>query len=387
MSRKAFPGRASLSFATTDGILDIDQILSTTPWNQIDDYVQRNFMQEVLNDFNEQMALDPKRVPTDATTEGTHQEKSPRCNTDKNRNTVEMGSNDPSSDSPVGDGNGNITSAKETTASISETTPRDEGRGSASDAKERANRAAKGEKGKNAKLLEKRGKEKKTVANGPRARTRSKRTMADLVDNETEAVMHGTESAIEEPTTPGHTNAVSPFKTSTPNREHVQSSISNSTGKGETIECERKNMSTRCQGNNTSEPVATADRAINNRTGFRRKGHGKYETPLREKRPKKPIPHVVERKHPERCQKSVKKEKKSDPNKKAKKTAGKLPKSLREGERKRRDWKIQQRERKAERAFKKLGLQVNSIVKRMGYLPGTYLIENRSYCRLIVSST
>ena len=395
MSREAFPGRASLSFAATDGILDIDQILSTNPWNEIDDYVQRNFMQNILNDFNERMALDPKRVPTDAKTEGTHQEKSPRRNAAKNRNTVEMKSNDPLS---VGDGDGNITSTKETDASINDKTPRDEGRGSASDAKERAGRAtkgSKGRKGKNAKLLKKRGnlenpskpspKEKETVANGPRARTwrrrtRGKRAKADLVDNETGTVMHGTETAIEEPSTPGHTNTVSPFKTSTPKSEHVKSSISNSTGKGKTIEYKRKSMGTRCQESNTSETVALANREINHRPGFQGKGHGKYETPLRGKRPKKPIPHVGERKHPERCQKSVKKEKRSDPNKKAKKTVGKLEKGLRGGEGKRRDRKIQQHERKAERTFEKLGLQVNSIMKRMGYLPVKGRSSNRNTC-------
>lgn len=240
-----------------------------------------------------------------------------------------MKSNDPS---PVGDGNGNVMSTKEINASINDNTPRDEGRGSASDAKDdRATKGSKGEKGKNAKLPEKRGnlenpskprpKEKKTVANGPRARTgtrktRSKRAKADLVDNETEAVMHKTETAIEEPSTPKHTNTVSPFKTSTPKRGCVKSSVSNSTGKGKTIECKRKNMGARGQGGSTSETVPLADRAINNRPGFRRKGHGKYETPLQAKRPKEPISHVVERKHPERCQKSVKEEKVSDPNKK-----------------------------------------------------------------------
>ena len=391
MSREACPGRASLSFAATDGILDIDQILSTSPWNQIDDYVQSNFMQNILNDFNERMLVDPKRVPTDVKTEGTHQEKSPRGNTAKNQNTVEMISNDPS---PVDDGNGNITSTKETDASTNDKTPRDEGRDS--NAKEivgRATNGSKDEKGKNAKLPKKRGnlenpskpspKEKETVANGPRARTckrrtRSKRAKADLVDNETGAVIHGTETSIEEPNTPGHTNTLSPIKTSTPNREYVKSLISNSTGEGKTIERKRKSMDTRCQGSNTSETFALANSAINNRPGFLKKGHGKYDTPLRVKRPKKHISHVGERKHPGRCQTSVKKEKRSDPNKKAKKTTGKLEKGLREGEGKRRDRKIPQHQRKAERAYEKLGLHVNSIVKRMGYLPVKGRRSNRN---------
>ncbi|CAD1480048.1 unnamed protein product [Heterotrigona itama] len=65
MSRKTILGRASLSFLTTDGVLDMDQILQTDPWTQIDNFVQHNFMQNVLNEFNERIALDPKLTPTD----------------------------------------------------------------------------------------------------------------------------------------------------------------------------------------------------------------------------------------------------------------------------------------------------------------------------------
>ena len=216
-----------------------------------------------------------------------------------------------------------------------QTAKRREIKGSANDAKKRAGRAtrgSKGEKGKNAKLLKKRGnlespskpspKEKETVANSPRARTcrrrtRGNRANADLVDNETEAVIHGTETTIiEEPSTPGHVNTLSPIKTSTPKRDYVKSPISNSTEKGKTIEGNRKSMGTRCRGSHSSETVVLANPAINNHPGFRENGYGKYETPLRGKRPKKSIPHVRKRKHPERCQKSVKKEKRSDPNKK-----------------------------------------------------------------------
>lgn len=63
MNRKGIRGRASLSFPATQGILDMDQILQTDPWNQIDDFVQCNFIQDVLNEFNDRMALDPKHAP------------------------------------------------------------------------------------------------------------------------------------------------------------------------------------------------------------------------------------------------------------------------------------------------------------------------------------
>lgn len=63
MSRKGVLGRTSLSSEIDDGILDIDQVLNATPWNEIDNFVEQNFVQDILDKFQEQMTLDPKRKP------------------------------------------------------------------------------------------------------------------------------------------------------------------------------------------------------------------------------------------------------------------------------------------------------------------------------------
>lgn len=57
-------GRASLSFPTPDGILDVDQILDTDPWKQIDNFVQHNFRQNLLDEFNERLKLNPTIAPS-----------------------------------------------------------------------------------------------------------------------------------------------------------------------------------------------------------------------------------------------------------------------------------------------------------------------------------
>lgn len=66
MNRKTILGRAALSFPAIDGVLDMDQILETDPWNQINDFVHNNFAQNILNEFNERVRLNPKLTPTDS---------------------------------------------------------------------------------------------------------------------------------------------------------------------------------------------------------------------------------------------------------------------------------------------------------------------------------
>ncbi|CAK9796780.1 hypothetical protein ANTPLA_LOCUS964 [Anthophora plagiata] len=71
MNRKAILGRAALSFHAIDGVLDMDQILETDPWNQINDFVHNNFVQNILNEFNERVTLNPKHAPTGKRQKGT----------------------------------------------------------------------------------------------------------------------------------------------------------------------------------------------------------------------------------------------------------------------------------------------------------------------------
>ncbi|KAG9429224.1 neurofilament heavy polypeptide [Apis mellifera carnica] len=84
MSRKKMVvvGRASLSFPTPDGILDVDQILDTDPWKQIDNFVQHNFRQNLLDEFNERLKLNPTIAPSEskspAKKQGTTSSRTPR---------------------------------------------------------------------------------------------------------------------------------------------------------------------------------------------------------------------------------------------------------------------------------------------------------------------
>ena len=56
MSREAIPRRAALSFTALGGILDMDQIMESDTWHDINRFMQQNFRQQVLNE------LSPERV-------------------------------------------------------------------------------------------------------------------------------------------------------------------------------------------------------------------------------------------------------------------------------------------------------------------------------------
>lgn len=107
MSRKTILGRASLSFLTTDGVLDMDQILQTDPWTQIDNFVQHNFVQNVLDEFNERITLDPKLTPADkspgkkrATSSGRSPRKSQTDRTDGEKSSEGKENDRPAGDDP-----------------------------------------------------------------------------------------------------------------------------------------------------------------------------------------------------------------------------------------------------------------------------------------------
>ncbi|KAK1129700.1 hypothetical protein K0M31_019415 [Melipona bicolor] len=107
MSRKTILGRASLSFLTTDGVLDMDQILQTDPWTQIDNFVQHNFVQNVLDEFNERITLDPKLTPADkspgkkrATSSGRSPRKSQTDRTDGEKSSEGKETDRPAGDDP-----------------------------------------------------------------------------------------------------------------------------------------------------------------------------------------------------------------------------------------------------------------------------------------------
>ncbi|XP_017798535.1 PREDICTED: uncharacterized protein LOC108579502 [Habropoda laboriosa] len=71
MDRKSILGRASLSFPAIDGLLDMDQLLEANPWNQINDFVQHNFLQNILDQFNQNVAVNPKLAPAGEQQKGT----------------------------------------------------------------------------------------------------------------------------------------------------------------------------------------------------------------------------------------------------------------------------------------------------------------------------
>ncbi|XP_078034108.1 uncharacterized protein LOC144468479 [Augochlora pura] len=67
MSQKKILLRSALSCDVDDGPLDMDQIMdiaqNADPWDEIEDFVRCNFMQGILNEFNELITLDPQRKP------------------------------------------------------------------------------------------------------------------------------------------------------------------------------------------------------------------------------------------------------------------------------------------------------------------------------------
>nr|XP_033336018.1 uncharacterized protein LOC117226115 isoform X3 [Megalopta genalis] len=75
MSQKKILLRSALSCDVEDGLLDMDQIMgiaqNPSPWEEIDNFVQCNFMQGILNEFNELITLDPQRKPPEYTKKRT----------------------------------------------------------------------------------------------------------------------------------------------------------------------------------------------------------------------------------------------------------------------------------------------------------------------------
>ncbi|XP_053988290.1 myb-like protein X isoform X2 [Hylaeus volcanicus] len=62
--------------------------METDPWKHIDDFVHRNFMQDILNQFNERMTLEPDRVPAELEAK-------------KSRKSSRKQTNQPSQENPV----------------------------------------------------------------------------------------------------------------------------------------------------------------------------------------------------------------------------------------------------------------------------------------------
>ncbi|XP_012171170.2 THO complex subunit 2 isoform X4 [Bombus terrestris] len=344
MSRKEILGRASLSFPAVDGILDVDQILQTDPWKQIDDFVQQNFTQNILNEFNERLTLEPKLTPADNTTpektRATSSRRSPR-NSGASRTNEEKSPKKKLDDQPLED------VPKVTVEKSRATIP-------------------------NKRSGECENEKKERIVDDP-SETKNTDSMNDQMENTAKVV--STKSVNPSKST----DLKSPFRTSTPRRDE-DFEQDNLTGKQAIAITEhnisasnssvKRNASTNdC---NARDACVTKDLSNNNNTDSKKDESKKKKVRCKHKKKKK----VTKEKKPEsnkisdvsiktrsRCKKHDKQMAITET-----KQIGK-EKHLLKQRRRRYKGKIRRIERKVDRAMETYIHHVTRIIKKIGYLP------------------
>ena len=375
MSRKEILGRASLSFPAVDGILDVDQILQTDPWKQIDDFVQQNFTQNILNEFNERLTLEPKLTPADNTTpektRATSSRRSPR-NSGASRTNEEKSPKKKLDDQPVG-GGAKLNERKEEIAKKS-------GKAKVSTRKEQKQLEdvpkVTVEKSRatipNKRSGECENEKKERIVDDP-SETKNTDSMNDQMENTAKVV--STKSVNPSKST----DLKSPFRTSTPRRDE-DSEQDNLTGKQAIAITEhnisasnssvKRNASTNdC---NARDACVTKDLSNNNNTDSKKDESKKKKVRCKHKKKKK----VTKEKKPEsnkisdvsiktrsRCKKHDKQMAITET-----KQIGK-EKHLLKQRRRRYKGKIRRIERKVDRAMETYIHHVTRIIKKIGYLP------------------
>ncbi|XP_043260722.1 uncharacterized protein LOC122402191 [Colletes gigas] len=386
MSRRAVLGRAALSFNTADGILDIDQIMETDPWKHIDDFVQQNFMQDILNQFDERMKLEPKPVPAEA--------KKPRKSPDTRSNRTNRENLSNKTNSPMAN--------NENSARSGGTLPE-------------TRKQAFGLRGKRVNDTETKEKKRNSVPKKQRL-VRRRRTVTSKKSQQLENV---TKSSVEEDFTAKRstkkrtenenvadmsickTECANPMEIATENVE-IDGNV---TSKHQTTIETLKNASS-CSTFKASTPERFVDAVSNNSTEpfefpitkkpnvdqsrSLHKEHRKKETSAKckcdttvelkncvEKREGEKVKEVVKKESGQkngkkRSNKSEKVSKRKKHNGKTETTdgkqIGKFEKRLLKKEKKRRDRQIYREERKAQRAIEKFSHHVTNIAEKMGYL-------------------
>ncbi|XP_076624747.1 uncharacterized protein LOC143343591 isoform X2 [Colletes latitarsis] len=375
MSRRAVLGRAALSFDTTDGVLDIDQIMETDPWKHIDDFVQQNFMQDILNQFDERMKLDPKPVPAEA----KKPRKSPNNRSKRtNRENLSNETSSPMADNENSARNGGTLPKTRKQAfglrgkRVNDTETKEKKRNSVPK-RQRLVRRRGTATSKNSQQLENATKssagEDFTAKRSTKKRTGNENeneNVADMSICKTECVnpmeIVTENAAIDGNVTSKHQTTIetlknasscSTFKTSTP--ERFVGAVSNNSTEPYEFPITKKPNVDQCKSLH--------------------KEHWKKETSAKcEYDTTVELKNCVEKREEEKVKKGSgqkngkKRSSKSEKVSKHEKQIGKFEKRLLKKEKKRRDGQIYREERKAQRAIEKFSHHVTSIAEKMGYL-------------------